>query len=297
LSWVSCNGKAQPIASQDLNPLNITRRIINSDKHPAWSPDGKKIAYSSAHGNLEIYVMNADGDKEINLTNHLSEDYDPTWSPDGKRIAFTSERDGNREIFVMNADGSNPINLTNSSIEEQEPAWSPDGTKIAMIVKMPELRQSRILHVMNADGTNRKQLFEFPDYVNSSESPNKPGTMSIPAWSPDGTQIAFGWKGEIYVVHPDGTEPVQLSDTPTWSFAPSWSPQGTHITFNTENTDRTSVDLMVMEANGNDQRLLLDYVQDTLWPAWSPDGTRIAFSSGSDIYLFQIGESLHPKGN
>jgi len=299
LFWVSCNGKDRPTASPDLNPLNlnplnITRRSIGFDRHPAWSSDGKRIAYTSVgrQRNVEIFVMNADGSKEINLTNHPSEDYDPTWSPDGQRIAFTSERDGNGEIYVMNVNGSNLINLTNSQVDEQDPAWSPDGTKIAMIVTMPELRQSRILFVMNADGTHRKQLFEFPYYVNSSESPGKPGTMSNPAWSPDGKQIAFGWKGDIHVVNPDGTELVRFGDTRASNRMPNWSPQGTHMVYATENADRTSVDLMVMDANGNNKRLLLDYTQNTGYPAWSPDGTQIAFSAGADIYLFRIDPAL-----
>ena len=74
---------------------------------PAWSPDGRKIAFRSAqNGNRDIYVMNADGSGKRNLTRNPAQDGSPSWSPDGRRIAFISNRDGRLEAHVMNADGS-----------------------------------------------------------------------------------------------------------------------------------------------------------------------------------------------
>ena len=78
---------------------------------PAWSPDGRKLAFVSRRdGNSEIYVMNADGSAQENLTRQPANDSQPSWSPDGRKIAFVSRRDGNSEIYVMNADGSRLTN-------------------------------------------------------------------------------------------------------------------------------------------------------------------------------------------
>ncbi len=75
-----------------------------SDLDPAWSPDGQKIAFMSARdGNLEIYVMDADGTNQTRLTKDATGDTFPAWSPDGQKIAFTANRDGNSEIYVMDA--------------------------------------------------------------------------------------------------------------------------------------------------------------------------------------------------
>jgi Tol biopolymer transport system component len=80
---------------------------------PAWSPDGRKIAFVSGRdGNAEIYVMNADGSGKRNLTRNPARDRSPSWSPDGRRIAFVSNRDGRLEAHVMNADGSGQRSLT-----------------------------------------------------------------------------------------------------------------------------------------------------------------------------------------
>jgi Tol biopolymer transport system component len=94
-----------------------TRKLTHNNARfyaePAWSPDGRKIAFrSTRNGNRDIYVMNADGSGKRNLTRNPAKDVRPSWSPDGRRIAFISDRDGRLEAHVMNADGSGQRSLT-----------------------------------------------------------------------------------------------------------------------------------------------------------------------------------------
>ena len=101
-----------------------------ADSFPAWSPDGKRIAFSSERdGNDEIYVMDTDGSNLIRLTNRPELDWWPAWSPDGMRIAYATQKgkpgDWHHEIWIMNADGSNQICLTLGPSDEAYPAWSP----------------------------------------------------------------------------------------------------------------------------------------------------------------------------
>ena len=85
------------------------------DFEPAWSLDGKKIAFTSNRdGNQEVYTMMADGTGQRNRTHNPADDSEPAWSPDGTQIAFMSRRNGNYEVYTMRANGSNQTRRTKS---------------------------------------------------------------------------------------------------------------------------------------------------------------------------------------
>ena len=115
-----------------------------------------RIAFrSNRDGNYEIYVRNADGSGQTNLTNNPAGDFEPTWSPDGEKIAFRSNRDGNEEIYVMNADGSDLTRLTILTVSMDLPfvqarwcgAHEVDKVEIVSDFKSREFGDSYGVHV------------------------------------------------------------------------------------------------------------------------------------------------------
>ena len=179
------------------------------------SPDGQTIYFSSRRtGNFEIYSININGKEFKRLTRGIGSLYAPELSPNGDWIVFTNEGNG---LWVMKPDGSNPHAITTS--DDIDPTWSPDGSMIAFASSRAGARQ---LFVMNADGTNVRQVTDLKDMGGRS------------SWSPDGTRLAFyaGPAGDhnIYIIHVDGTNLVQLTNSGD-NLGPSWSPDGNWIAF------------------------------------------------------------------
>jgi len=198
------------------------------DTEPAWDPTGGRIAFSSDRDSylsvsdefvyervfeFEIYVMDADGSGQTNLTNSQGSDTEPAWSPDGSQIAFQSTRDGNHEIYLMQADGSGQVNLTNHPADDAAPVWSPDGSKIAF-------HSSRTgdfnIYLMEADGSGLVQLTDSSDWDIE------------PAFSPDGRYLAFYSRRdrnfEIYVMNVDGSCQERLTYDGDFDGFPDWRP-------------------------------------------------------------------------
>jgi hypothetical protein len=115
-----------------------------ADQAPVWSPDGTRIAFESMRdGNSEIYVMDADGTDQVNLTGNPAHDHAPAWSPDGTQIAFESLRDGARDLYVMRSDGTEQVRLTFGVGLSVAPHWDIGGSEIVF---------SRIEGDSNGDG-------------------------------------------------------------------------------------------------------------------------------------------------
>jgi dipeptidyl aminopeptidase/acylaminoacyl peptidase len=161
----------------------------------------------------EIFVMNADGSGQTNLTNNPAQDGSPDWSPDGTKIAFTSNRRSGvtYDIVVMNADGSGQTEVTTDPADDVDPNWSPDGKRIAFA----RFGGNVDIFVMNADGSGQRNL--------TDDGSNDRG----PAWSPDGKKIAFTSNGEgdnldIFVMNVDGTARRNLTNNAAQDLDPNW---------------------------------------------------------------------------
>jgi Tol biopolymer transport system component len=179
-SKVAFNAKPAGSATQDIYVINsdggVPEPLTNplapgNDLWPAWSPDGSKIVFVSDRTGLnQVWVMNADGSGQHQLTSDLTKkDQTPEWSPDGGRIAYTvdvSTTVAGGDIWVMDADGSDQHPITSGPEREYGPVWSPDGTQFAFLDF-----GSRTVYVMNADGSGRYAV-------------HPGGVQFVPAWQP-----------------------------------------------------------------------------------------------------------------
>lgn len=132
--------------------------LVWNGHNPAWSPDGRWIAYSGANpaddANFDVWIMRADGSDPRDVIDATPRDWAPKWSPDGRRIAFTGAFQDNWDVYLANTDGGGIQDLTLGSPDsDQAYGWSPDGSKILFLSDRSHTGGT-FLYFMNPDGTN-----------------------------------------------------------------------------------------------------------------------------------------------
>jgi Tol biopolymer transport system component len=208
---------------------------------PVISPDGDSILFTADTGTAEeLFIGDADGGNVQQLTSlDASQTIDAAWSPDGERIAFASNADGDFDLFIVDADGGSPVKLFDTDERnEREPAWSPDGNHLA--------------YSAGDLGGFDEEIFVLP--LNDQDS--------FPVEEP--------------------VNVCQMTDAPRLSFSPAWSPDGSQIAFISNRNDPEETDLYVMASDGTQENLISvgdDFVAGEFNPSWSPDSRWIAVES------------------
>jgi len=279
------------------NPRRLTDDEF-TDTAAKLSPDGKRIVFDSNRlrgagepaNTSDLFLMKADG-KDLTL---LTRGSSATWSPDRKYIAFHRSASGlglpinpnpgagttDSDVFVMKVPDDDdqierPINITASPLDvEEDPDWSPDGQKI-VFTRHPASEQpsqrpfhypSQEIYVLNVETGAVEQLTH-----NNFEERG-------PAWSPDGTRIAFLCRigpldatgvptFEICTMNADGIDMTRLTFNNLLDATPTWSPDGQKIVFH-RNVPGQGTQLWLMNANGTDQTQLTFPPGINLLPAW-----------------------------
>jgi dipeptidyl aminopeptidase/acylaminoacyl peptidase len=263
LAFVASRHDVGPTAIYVLDRRARLRRVTPLGLNawsPAWSPDGRRLAYAAgrvARGSYklaadDLFVVSADGRRRVRLTRTAADESSPSWSPDGRDLAYVR---GTR-IFVIAADGTGARRLTDGG--DSEPQWSPDGRWIAYVHGALGNGSLRVVH---PDGTGARRVAG-------------PG-VDCPRWSPRGGRIAFRVYGAVRVVGVRGgpaLAPVSaIADGYSCDYA--WSPDGRSLVVARLPADGgwqlQSVDLASFRARTL-VTLAYDELGPDLEPAWAP---------------------------
>ena len=225
-----------------------------------------------------IYVMNADGQGLLDLSQHPDNGYPgigkgwdsgPEFSPNGQSIAFQTIREGNQDIYVMQSDGSNKTNITRSSELDLEFDWSPDG---GTIVFTRLVQERYVLYTIAPHGAGLNRLTSLND------------NCRYPAWSPDGSKIAFSRlipgssRREIVVMNSDGSNTRSISNSTQSALFPQWSTNGMRVYYMVQLEG-----LRVSSLDGTFDAGVPGFYPQRI--AWSPDGQQFVTSDSVSLAI------------
>jgi dipeptidyl aminopeptidase/acylaminoacyl peptidase len=283
------------------------RRLTSSPstkKQPAWSKDGKWIAYVAIHeaGAGDIQLVDAAGDRIIDLTDTPADERHPTWSPDSTQIAFSENAAGRGRIIVADVATRTTRPLTNQSASSLQ--WSPDGRSIVFVadplLSNDDRRDNEDIFIIPADGNVPRLL-----------TPGTPRFREVsPSWAPDSRQLVFASDSSgfsnIYVLDIQKNARRLLVQSMSDLTAPKWSPDGNNIAY-IRNED-SQFNIWIMAAQGGRPLRISDrdgvnggFETENATPhgmyQWSPDGKKIAFTHSdpgktSDLWVAGIDAPL-----
>ncbi|MEM2956611.1 MAG: thioredoxin domain-containing protein, partial [Candidatus Pacearchaeota archaeon] len=238
----------------DLDGKNERRLTFNEclDDHPVFSPDGKKIAFTSLRdGNMEIYLMNNNGTKQKNITKSLLNESFPYFHPDGKKILFIAKKNGFSQAFEMDLTSKNIRQLTYSNNNVTYASYSPDGKKIVYNLYCGGNRNDVVIE--DIETKEKRVLIEDGSIFGC-----------YPRWSSDGRMIVFnkGWinnegyaKMKVCLYDLKTGNIDELTDGSFEDGQPSFSPDNKKIIFYSDR-DGVEYELYSMDLNGRNIKKL-----------------------------------------
>lgn len=220
---------------QRVGGLSVTQLTSDGadDSFPTFSPDARKVAFSSTrNGSWDIYMMDIDGKNITQLTSSTMQELHPSFSPDGTRIVYcaTGTRSGQWELWTIDL----------RSMEKRMigyglfPTWSPNKQKDVIAFQRPRQRGSRWFSVWTADIVNNEARAVTEVAVSGNAA------VVSPSWNPDGSMLAFstivnpglgqgnrsGTQQDVWVIRADGTNRRRVTDGNGINATPSWSRDG-----------------------------------------------------------------------
>ena len=318
--------------AQSTRPLNVDDIYnLKEVRDPQRSPDGQWVAYTVTRAikdtdknDTDLWMVSWDGKQQIQLTSTPDGESSPRWSPDGKYLSFVSSRQGAKggQIWLLNRAGGEAVKLTDVKGGVSDYAWSPDSARFVLVINDPDPAETddadkketaktpkpivldRYTFKRDVRGylDDRRSHLYLYDIASKKNEVLTAGTFeeTSPAWSPDGTRIAFirrhgegdvdkAPNTDVFVIDARaGAQPVRLTTTTAHEGGrPAWSPDGRtvayllgdEVKYSAYDQDR----LAIIPAAGGQPRTLTDGLDRPVSsPTWSADGKSILFGIVDD---------------